>query len=49
MSKFLLICRLAVRDLRRRPAQAALLLLAITAASGTLTPARKADRQRREP
>jgi ABC-type lipoprotein release transport system permease subunit len=37
MSKFLLICRLAVRDLRRRPAQAALLLLAITAASGTLT------------
>ena len=37
MSRFLLICRLVVRDLRRRPAQAALLLLAITAASGTLT------------
>ncbi len=37
MSKFLLIWRLAVRDLRRRPAQAALLLLAITAASGTLS------------
>jgi hypothetical protein len=37
MSKALLICRLAVRDIRRRPAQAALLLLAITAASGMLT------------
>jgi ABC-type lipoprotein release transport system permease subunit len=37
MSKLLLIGRLAVRDLRRRPAQAVLLLLAITAASATLT------------
>ena len=37
MSKLLIIGRLARRDLRRRPAQAALLLLAITAASGTLT------------
>jgi putative ABC transport system permease protein len=37
MSKLLLTCRLVVRDLRRRPAQAALLLLAITAASATLT------------
>ena len=30
-------CRLAARDLRRRPAEAALLLLAITAATATLT------------
>jgi putative ABC transport system permease protein len=37
VSKLLLICRLAMRDIRRRPAQAALLLLAITAASATLT------------
>jgi putative ABC transport system permease protein len=37
MSKLVLICRLAARDLRRRPAEAVLLLLAITAASGTLT------------
>ena len=37
MSKLLLVCRLAMRDIRRRPAQAALLLLAITAASATLT------------
>jgi putative ABC transport system permease protein len=37
LSKMLLAGRLAVRDLRRRPAQAVLLLLAITAASGTLT------------
>ncbi len=37
MSKLLLIRRLVARDLRRRPAQAAMLLLAITAASATLT------------
>ncbi len=37
MSKLLLICRLVTRDVRRRPAQAAMLLLAITAASATLT------------
>ena len=37
MSKLWLICRLAGRDIRRRPVQAALLLLAITAASATLT------------
>jgi len=37
MSKLLLICRLGARDIRRRPAQAVLLLLAITAASATLT------------
>ncbi len=36
-SKLLLIGRLVARDLRRRPAQAAMLLLAITAASATLT------------
>ena len=37
MGKILLIGRLAVRDLRRRPAEAVLLLLAITAATTTLT------------
>ena len=37
MGKVLLICRLAARDLRRHPAQAVLLLLAITAATTTLT------------
>lgn len=37
MSKLLLVGRLALRGLRGRPAQAALLLLAITAASATLT------------
>jgi putative ABC transport system permease protein len=37
VGKLLLVCRLATRDLRRRPAQAVLLLLAITAASATLT------------
>jgi putative ABC transport system permease protein len=37
MGRTLLICRLAGRDLRHRPAQAALLLLAITAATATLT------------
>jgi len=37
MGRFLLIARLAARDLRRRPAEAALLLLAITAATATLT------------
>src|SRR5215469_4933004 len=37
MGRILLVCRLAARDLRRHPAQAALLLLAITAAATTLT------------
>jgi putative ABC transport system permease protein len=37
MGRILLICRLAARDLRRRPAQAVLLLLAIAAAATTLT------------
>jgi putative ABC transport system permease protein len=37
MGRITLICRLVVRDLRRRPAEAVLLLLAITAASATLT------------
>jgi putative ABC transport system permease protein len=37
MGRLLLIARLAVRDLRHRPAQAVLLLVAITAATGTLT------------
>ncbi|RIQ29556.1 FtsX-like permease family protein [Jiangella rhizosphaerae] len=37
MGRLLLIARLAGRDLRRRPAEAALLLLAITAATTTLT------------
>jgi putative ABC transport system permease protein len=37
MGKVLLFCRLAARDLRRHPAQAVLLLLAITAATATLT------------
>jgi hypothetical protein len=37
MGRVLLVCRLAVRDLRRRPAEAALLLLAITAATTVLT------------
>ncbi|GAA0424537.1 hypothetical protein Acor_45410 [Acrocarpospora corrugata] len=37
MGRVLLVCRLAVRDLRRRPAEAVLLLLAITAATATLT------------
>jgi ABC-type lipoprotein release transport system permease subunit len=37
MGRFLLVGRLAARDLRRRPAEAALLLLAITAATTTLT------------
>jgi putative ABC transport system permease protein len=37
VGKILLVGRLAARDLRRRPAQAALLLLVITAAMGTLT------------
>jgi|HubBroStandDraft_5_1064220.scaffolds.fasta_scaffold04951_6 ABC-type antimicrobial peptide transport system permease subunit len=36
-SKLLLVGRLVTRDIRRRPAQAALLLLAIAAASATLT------------
>src|SRR5215472_4136459 len=37
MGRVLLICRLAARDLRRHPAQAVLLLLAITAATAVLT------------
>ena len=37
MGRILLVCRLAARDLRRHPAQAGLLLLAITAAATTLT------------
>jgi putative ABC transport system permease protein len=37
MGRLLLVCRLAARDLRRRPGEAALLLLAITAATATLT------------
>jgi putative ABC transport system permease protein len=37
MGRVLLIGRLAVRDLRRRPGEAALLVLAITAATATLT------------
>ena len=36
MGKSLVVCRLAARDMRRRPAEALLLLLAITAASATL-------------
>jgi hypothetical protein len=37
VGRCLLICRLTVRDLRHRPVQAVLLLLAITAATATLT------------
>jgi ABC-type lipoprotein release transport system permease subunit len=37
MGRMLLVARLAARDLRRRPAEAALLLLAIAAATTTLT------------
>jgi ABC-type lipoprotein release transport system permease subunit len=37
MGRLLLVSRLAARDLRRRPAEAGLLLLAITAATTTLT------------
>ena len=37
MGRVLLVGRLAARDLRRRPAEAALLLLAIMAATTTLT------------
>jgi ABC-type lipoprotein release transport system permease subunit len=37
MGRLLLISRLAARDLRRRPAEAALLLIAVTAATTTLT------------
>jgi putative ABC transport system permease protein len=37
MGRILLICRLVARDLRHRPTQAVLLLLAITAATATLT------------
>jgi ABC-type lipoprotein release transport system permease subunit len=37
MGRFLLVGRLVARDLRQRPAEAALLLIAITAATATLT------------
>ena len=37
MSGLLLVGRLVVRDLRNRPGQAVLMLLAITAATATLT------------
>lgn len=37
MGRALLVARLAVRDLRRRPGEAALLLMALTAATFTLT------------
>jgi putative ABC transport system permease protein len=37
MSRLLVVGRLVARDLRRRPGQAALMLLAITAATATLT------------
>jgi ABC-type lipoprotein release transport system permease subunit len=37
MGRLVLICRLAARDLRRRPGEAVLLLLAIVAATTTLT------------
>jgi putative ABC transport system permease protein len=37
MGRLLLVSRLAARDLRRRPAEAALLVLAIVAATTTLT------------
>ena len=37
MGKILLACRLAARDLRRRPGEAAMLLIVITAATTTLT------------
>lgn len=37
MGKVLLICRLAVKDIRHRPAQAVLLLLAIATGAATLT------------
>ena len=48
MGALLLVCRLAVKDLRHRPAQAILLLLAIAAGAATLTPrtgARRYDEQ----
>ncbi|HVA59704.1 MAG TPA: FtsX-like permease family protein [Mycobacteriales bacterium] len=37
MGSFLLVCRLGMRDLRHRPAQAILLLIAISAGAATLT------------
>ena len=36
MGRTLIVCRLALRDMRRRPVQSALLLLVIAAATGTL-------------
>ena len=37
MGRLLLVCRLAARDLRRRPVEAALLLLVLVGATATLT------------
>ena len=37
MGKLVLVCRLAARDLRHRPAQAVLLLVIIAAAAAALT------------
>jgi putative ABC transport system permease protein len=37
MGRLVLVCRLAARDIRRRPAEAGLLLLAVMAATTTLT------------
>lgn len=45
MGRLLLIARLAVRDPRHRPAQALLLVLAITAATATLTLPAVRDRE----
>lgn len=38
MGRLMVIARLVARDLRHRPAQAVLLLLAVTAATATLSP-----------
>ena len=37
MGRFVLLCRLAARDLRRRPGQAAMLLVVMTTATTALT------------
>ena len=49
MGRVLLIARLAAKDLRHRPAQAMLLLLAITAGSATLTLGLALPRHDRQP
>ena len=36
MGRARIVCRMALRDMRRRPVQSALLLLVIAAATGTL-------------